>query len=145
MLSYLFSKLWESEDARFKRILTERLTEQGMDTETLLAKVHETNSLIAGSYPLQILLKSKWADSDLDIFTSSPKMDQWLQQSLKPNILVSDPKSTYADDAFQTVTEYKNKQDFRIQVIYDPYIGSDIVNQVFERFDFDFCKVGYDG
>ena len=73
-------------------------------------------------------------------------MDCWLQKSLDPLKLTLSKKEEYIYGYFSNVTEYKTATDFRIQVIYDPSFSCcNTYEKLFSRFDFNFCKVGFDG
>ena len=149
MLSYLSSWIYTDKNDDFRHKLTKRLNKQAINTADLLTKLEETNSIIAGSYPLQTILNEEWESSDLDIFTGNKSMLKYFDQFYTPYLL-TDEKDKYKYTYESKVVEYKTPTNFKIQVIYSDKFAltSDniaVKDKVFKHFDFDFCKVGFDG
>jgi len=127
-----------------------------------------SNSIVSGSSLLQGLLNVRWEGSDIDIFTLSSPDYNPLEEALKNCSKVRQlggystnhgyPGSVfgekiyrieeygYVEDGLDQYTIMGNQDVERIQIIYvnqDNY--SDLCEFVDETFDFDFCKIVYDG
>ena len=144
MWSYVSGLVWGPDiEKKFRKRLVRRLNREAIDCEWLFQKLQDTGSVIAGSYPLQVLLKEKWEDSDLDIFCNNQEMMIGFNEFYKAYPLTPVKKTGYCL-LFDQVVEYKTPTGFRIQVIYSKSLKS-VTRDVFKRFDLDFCKVGFDG
>lgn len=144
MFKYLSS--WIStpdENAIFSKKLVKRLTKEAVNCPDLFKKLKETESVIAGSLPLQIVLGETWVDSDLDIFCKNQEMLLYFNQFYKA-YPISEADSKRYNVVFDQVVEYHTPTGFKIQVIWSKSL-KEIVKDTLDRFDFDFCKVAFDG
>jgi hypothetical protein len=110
-----------------------------------------SNSFIAGSFPLQVYLNESWKDSDIDIFTTGKYISQHLiSKNYRYKIIfskdmedvINSVNSRYAGK-FDSVIEFTLHTGTRLQVIQTEAAIS--MDTVLGSFDFDFCKVAWDG
>ena len=103
----------------------------------------ETNSIVAGSFPLQIYLNETWNSSDMDIFTHDRSVLSFFG---------IDPEDTNNKNeigrTYNSIAAYKNFCDTLYEVRHNglrvQIILSDKLDMI-ENFDFDVCKIYFDG
>lgn len=155
---YYFNNIKYNE-VNFNYVLKNRLkNDRVKDVDELFEMLLKTNSVIAGSYPLQVYLGEKWNKSDLDIFTFSEEMIKYLEEKYGNGVNITikylskkhkNSKYKYFSEQgkLDKVIEFKTETDFKVQVIryMDLIEDVNVVDYTFDRFDFNFCKVGFDG
>ena len=114
-----------------------------VDIEEFIKMLKETNSIIAGSYPMAVCVGRTFNPSDIDIFTKGDKMREYLDEIFEEKS--SKEHETYykCSDFIKTkVYEYQAK-NIKIQLIdvFDKLPLEGVV----DKFDLDFCKVFFDG
>ena len=138
--------------------LEKRLNENGLNGKELMQMLKSTNSFIAGSYALQVLIGERWSDSDLDIFTDNDGIVQYFCKFLRSYVV--DPSRNMENYLGQEnylgpenkgwtktskLVEFHMPNGFTIQVIIIKKVSGSLMERVLNNFDIDVCKVGFDG
>jgi hypothetical protein len=82
-----------------------------------------SNTVFAGSMPLQILLGKKWSGSDIDIFTSGFREDRIMDQ------LISNRKFHFYSQLEKNIYNNGYKDNCVVRRIYDEHKYKDIMSQ----------------
>jgi len=126
------------------------------DGEKLCSLLRETGSCISGSLPMQVITGDEYADSDIDIFTTVQAQETF-KKFLKDNGCVYEatahqclsPNGFYTSGISHVNNYRDNKSGTCIQLIVLAQSGmakyGTTSNYVKEAFDFDFCKIVFDG
>ena len=142
MFSYITSFVYDSNVTKMKNRLQKDLGYVKVDE--FIEMLKSTNSIIAGSYPLQVYHGETWKCSDIDIFTTSEKMRDYIKKQFKDEKIIEQKNNTYSYTNFthSVVTEY-NSPSIKVQLITLKNYSKamDILN----NFDFNFCKATFDG
>lgn len=147
-----------------KEVVIRRLVEMGFDKEEameFLEQVHNTNSVISGSFMLAILVSPMdepllWKPEDIDVycFQSDHKQCSFCNKyssriSLFGEFLCSKGMNgeICCDYPILNITCNRKwkKSDLTInEIIIEKQVDS-LRDFIFDTFDFDFCKIAYDG
>ena len=146
-----------------KTLLEDYLKEINIDSDKLFTILKEGNAIISGSLILSKLLKNKFKSNDIDIYINNPnplsehpimnffKVGTKRQGRKLGNIDISinsigehTPYSMNPVDKIVNLSLYsvEKKISTQIQLIF---INEDPFNFINNNFDFDFCKVAFDG
>ncbi len=146
-----------------KNLLEDYLKNSNIDYERLFTLLKEGNAIISGSLILSKLLNNKFKSNDIDIYINNlnplrihPIMDFFkigakTKNKSDSNIKIRinsigehTPYSMNPVDKIVNLTVYskKNKIITEIQLIF---INEEPFNFINKNFDFDFCKVAFDG
>lgn len=142
--------------------LLERLDKLGLYSRGVRSMLKKTQGVIAGSFPLQCLLREEYAGSDVDFFIPSRHKrtaEKWFQKYCGGQS-IGDPVGNYPKPLNDQVTDrtpYMYTMDnitgvykfiykkACINLIFVTTGGSSMQNYVENNFDISFCKTMYDG
>jgi hypothetical protein len=149
MLSYFSSWIFTDKHILFKNRLEKRLHDTGINTDSFFKELEDSNSIIAGSFPLQVYLQENWDGSDVDIFTTNDNMQKYLSKHFAEKVIHENDTCSYRGYVTDRarVTEYITHRNLKLQVIkfMDPIESDDLTKYTFSKFDIDICKVSFDG
>lgn len=165
VFNYLFpyqtKNVLKTTNSEYKQKLSKRLKSEGIDDVELFEKLKETRSFISGGFALQVYLGEKWQDSDLDIFTDNNNINHYLRKKYKSynlperdfdyyDLFTIDYRE-YQEKYKLYISNYKSPSNLNIQVIRKggesllPTPTKELIETIHSEFDFDFCKVAFDG
>ena len=141
--------------AAFKTRLDWTLNNYGLDPEVLYNLLSQNNCVIAGSLPLSVLLEEPWTPSDINIFGSTEsvvEINNYLSEYFNGGNWYSDSDTdffgyTIEDNIFHTTSYSLPKINIDV-TSFDTWTSSQtklFVEELFGYFDFDFCKIAFDG
>ena len=142
--------------ADFKSRLDWSLNSYGLDPEVLYDLLSQNNCVIAGSLPLSVLLEEPWTPSDINIFGTTESVvaiNNYLSKYFNDgwNWNLDDDTDFFGydteDDVFHTTSYSLPKTNIRV-TSFNTWTSTQtklFVEELFDYFDFDFCKVAFDG
>lgn len=152
MIAYLASFVYTDNVTK----MTNRLKNDidNINVSEFIKMLKYTDSVIAGSYPLQVYHDETWKGSDIDIFTTSTEMKEYMDKKFKNGVSLK-RENIYYDE----IKRGKNNYDItmsRISEVIDyntPKINIQLIMveniekiiDITQNFDFDFCKTTFDG
>jgi hypothetical protein len=137
-----------------------------INVDEFIKTLKNTDSIIAGSYPLQVYHDETWEGSDIDIFTANTVMKEYMDKNFERNITLksnnydkfikssnnknydkfikSSNNKNYEHSKYiiSELIEY-NTSTIKIQLIIIKNIKK--ITHIVRNFDFDFCKTTFDG
>lgn len=147
----------------FKQKIHNRLKQLDLKVDEFIFNLKQCKGVISGSFLIQILLSSSknnviWQDSDIDIFFEMSKNeihchcdDKFAFPSGKTSIfspyLCENGKIYETCESYDTIENLSSSRKWQLgkSIINDIVISGDIKTFINQTFDFDFCKILFDG
>jgi hypothetical protein len=105
MLSYLSSFVYTDNVTKMTNRLKNDIDHINVDKFIKMLK--DTDSVIAGSYPLQVYHNETWEGSDIDIFTTSTKMKEYMDKKFGIGVSLKSEGSYYNE-----ITKSANNKNY---------------------------------
>lgn len=152
MFSYFGSYIYgENNDAHVVSLKKRMQQDLGDDfkVDEFCTELKKSKAVIAGSYPLQVYHSKTWAGSDIDIFATDietllPLLEKYYGKavSIRKKEPYSQSKERYADFTKCNVYDFMAPK-IKVQLVHILELPNS--TDIIERFDFDFCKIYFDG
>lgn len=131
--------------------IVKRLDDLGLKGKQFCEKLYETNTIMAGSFPLQCLLGENYGDSDIDLYCHMPLYDiyppfgQWLYNNFKlkhhPSC-INWASYNFIPGLIKYYSYSSQNITIQIMIVNDNISPCQFVNT---WFDLSFCEVIFDG
>jgi hypothetical protein len=130
--------------------IQKRLTERGLNGPEFCQKLVEYQCLMAGSFPLQCLLNESYEDSDIDIFTKKPPMNQYgfndyclFEKWIHETYGIGHKCGVYIMHDVICSRKYQINQKTCVNIVLVD--TDDLDHFVVNTFDLSFCQTRFDG